>query len=312
MPAASNSGKYFWFCRMVRIRHSCGTVQERLVELADVDARVLDQRRDLVEQGLIFAEAGVLLLRFGLQLRVDLGFALARSRPAPCLRRAASSRIRPRCASTISPAPMKRWPRVRCCPDCQSEHRARHDARAVQHHQAVHRPHELRLARAPAHDFRNRQRLQRFFDNARASTCIERRAFDVTLRDARSRLWACRAAAAPIDRDAVLLRETRDRLRRCRWPAALDFASRDVRRSVVQRLESDTASRRGVAKLRWRTASAARVCAVELVDEMRRRNASQSCRSDFRRQLLGQQLDQQRRFASRSSTIGKPSRSRDS
>jgi len=35
---------------------------------------------------------------------------------------------------------------------------------AVQHHQAVHRAHELRVAPTPAHDFRNRQRLEGFLD----------------------------------------------------------------------------------------------------------------------------------------------------
>ena len=45
-------------------------LQERLVELADVDARVLDQRRDLVKQDLILAEIGILLFRLGLQLPV--------------------------------------------------------------------------------------------------------------------------------------------------------------------------------------------------------------------------------------------------
>jgi hypothetical protein len=30
LAGASNSGKYFWFCRMVRIRHSCGTSRNAL------------------------------------------------------------------------------------------------------------------------------------------------------------------------------------------------------------------------------------------------------------------------------------------
>ena len=50
LPASSASAKYRWFSCIVRIRHSCGTSQERGVERARVDDRPFDQRRDLVQQ----------------------------------------------------------------------------------------------------------------------------------------------------------------------------------------------------------------------------------------------------------------------
>src|SRR5258706_520952 len=49
--------------------------QESFVEFADEDGRVLDKRRNLVEQHLIFAQTCVVLLRLGLQLPVDFRFS---------------------------------------------------------------------------------------------------------------------------------------------------------------------------------------------------------------------------------------------
>ena len=46
-----------------------------------------------------------------------------------------------------------------------AEHRARHDAAAVQHHQPVHRPRELRVGVAPAHQLRDRQGLDALHDD---------------------------------------------------------------------------------------------------------------------------------------------------
>ncbi len=51
-------------------------LQIHLVEFSRIDGRIFDQRGDLVEQGLVVADARVLFLRFGLELPVDLGLAL--------------------------------------------------------------------------------------------------------------------------------------------------------------------------------------------------------------------------------------------
>jgi hypothetical protein len=50
LPCASVSAKYFWFCCIVRIRHSCGTARNAGSNVPGVDDRPLDQRVDLVEQ----------------------------------------------------------------------------------------------------------------------------------------------------------------------------------------------------------------------------------------------------------------------
>jgi hypothetical protein len=76
--------------------------------------------------------------------------------------------------------------------------------------EAVHRPHELRVAGAPAHDLRNRQGLQSAFD-LRGKHFGEHRAL---------RLDACQdhrplgrvASAKLCHRNAVLTREAGDRL----------------------------------------------------------------------------------------------------
>ena len=61
---------------------------------------------------------------------------------------------------------MKRWPIVTSPASTPSTVR-RHDLAAEQHHQPVHRAHELRIARAPAHALRNRQRIQALLHQAR-------------------------------------------------------------------------------------------------------------------------------------------------
>jgi hypothetical protein len=61
---------------------------------------------------------------------------------------------------------MKRWPRVVLAGvACRAASR-RHTSRAEQHHQPVHGPHELGLARAPAHALRDRQRIERRLHDA--------------------------------------------------------------------------------------------------------------------------------------------------
>src|SRR5215207_8060706 len=60
-----------------------------------------------------------------------------------------------------------------------AEHRSWHDALAVQHDHAVHRSHELRVARAPTHDFWYRQPFERRSDFSRElrgelAACLQR------------------------------------------------------------------------------------------------------------------------------------------
>jgi len=111
-PLASNRGKYFWFCRNGENQAFLRNFKERFVEFADVDARVLDQRRDLSSRGLMLAQARVLLLRFGLQLPVDFRFSLLEvGKHLAFVEQLLLVFLR--ASSTISAAPMKRWPRVR-------------------------------------------------------------------------------------------------------------------------------------------------------------------------------------------------------
>ena len=132
--------------------------QERGIELADVDARVLDQRGDLVEQ----------------VLRTSPSARLLRAAPLPgaarsiSARRAAKSAITmpsSRSLSSYSSAlgerdlrrlPMKRWPRVRW-PDSRPSTLPGTTRSPCSITSAVHGPHELRVAVAPAHHLRHRQ-----------------------------------------------------------------------------------------------------------------------------------------------------------
>ena len=76
LPSASNSGKYFWLARIVRIRHSCGTARNSASNFAHVHGGVLDQRGDLVEQVGVFAQRGALAASLGDELLLDVGAAL--------------------------------------------------------------------------------------------------------------------------------------------------------------------------------------------------------------------------------------------
>jgi hypothetical protein len=130
---------------------------ERRVERADVDARMLDQGRHLVQQRLVLAEAGALARRLFLEEFFNLtatriearddhaggqpGFVLVRVRERDLAR--AHEAVAARAVARLQP-----------------QHRPRNDVRSVQHHQPMHRPHELRVARSPAHHLRDRQLLQ--------------------------------------------------------------------------------------------------------------------------------------------------------
>ncbi len=49
-PESSINAKYFWFCCIVRTRHSCGTSRNAAVERSRVDRGPFDQRSHFVEQ----------------------------------------------------------------------------------------------------------------------------------------------------------------------------------------------------------------------------------------------------------------------
>ncbi len=92
------------------------------------------------------------------------------------------------------------------------EHFARNDARTVQHHEPVHGAGELRLARAPPHDFRDRELIQGSFDLDR------QRSVEVPpLGDVAVKKELALGGLSPdelADFDAVLLRESKQGLRR--------------------------------------------------------------------------------------------------
>ena len=187
---------------MVRIRHSCGTSRNAVSNVADVDARVLDQRRDFVEQVLVLAEAArPAFAASRCSCSLDLAPCAWRSRRPPCLRRAASPRSRPRCASAMSPLPMKRWPRVRVAGCRPSTLPGTTRAPCSMTRPCTGRT-NCASPCAPAHHLRDRQLLERLARRSPASTCVERCAAGVdawrrTLRPSASRAAASASTATP-------------------------------------------------------------------------------------------------------------------
>ena len=126
-------------------------------EFADIHRRVLDQRRHLVEQVGVVAQAGVLARGLAHQLRVDVGAPLGEGRnhlafgQQRALIRVGVGNLQFAAAhEAVSHGHLA---------GVEVEHPARHHAVAVQQDERVHRAHELRLARPPAHHLGNRQRL---------------------------------------------------------------------------------------------------------------------------------------------------------
>ena len=129
--------------------------QKGLVEFPDVDTGVLDESRHFIKQRLVFAQARAVVMRLRNQLSVDFGLSLREVRHHHALAkergfigiRACEGDLA--CAhEAVTAGNLARF---------DAEHRPGNRARSVQHHQAMNRPHELRIARAPAHHLWNRQ-----------------------------------------------------------------------------------------------------------------------------------------------------------
>ena len=286
--------------------------QERLLEMRLVHSRELDQRGHLVVERLLRGDrrpapgGGLELLaylaRAELEVRDHLAVALEQ-----CLV-VVGARDLDR-ALAQEPVPARR------AAARFAEHGPRDDAVAVQQHQAAHRPHEFLVAVAPAHHLRDRQLLQRGLDQPR-----ERRVEPRAVRDRAERehfLFAVVDALEPLDRHALLLRETEQRLRRGPVGAETRLHRRSLREHLaVRRLRRDVASEHAEPSRRrvHREASIGRrePFAPQAGDErVGERIAERAQR--LRRQLLGEELDEQRRLhCAAFFSIGKPSRSRDS
>ena len=159
----------------------------------------------------------------------------------------------------------------------------------MQHDEAVHRPHELRVAGAPAHELRNRQPLQSAFD-LRGEHFAQHRAFRLDARHDDRPLG--RVASAKLGHgDAVLAREAGDRLLGCarRRTGDFAFAPRCARSDTADR-ERQAPRRRihGERRLGVRQGGLCE-CGEHVLGERFR-----ECTQRFRRQLLSQELDEQR------------------
>ena len=147
---------------------------------AGIDLRVFDQRRYLVEQIGIAAEACVLADRRFLELPIDFGAPRGEARHDLAVALEAR-RILIRALQLDRPFAEKAVPGS-APPGGETEHRCRHEPRTVKCHQTVHRADELRLAGSPAHQLRNRQSLERFREQRREHL-VEQRAFHLHARE---------------------------------------------------------------------------------------------------------------------------------
>ncbi len=176
-------------------------------ELADVDRGVLDQRGDLVEQVGVFTEARRCLGGFSLERLVDHGLALGKiGDHAPIVFQARfvfvgrGERDFARGHEAVPERGLARF---------ETEHAAWDNARAMHHHQLVHRANELRIAVTPAHYLGDGELFQ-CVRHDRREHLVECRTGDVDSgghHDALGRFLAFER----FDGDAVLLRKTGDR-----------------------------------------------------------------------------------------------------
>ena len=163
----------------------------------------------------------------------------------------------------------------------------------MKHHDAVDRTHELRIAAPPAHQFRDRQRLQRFLNHP-GEELIEHRAFHPYTGEHHCPFGRV-ASLELLGRKAVLARKAGDRLRRRvrRRAGDLALAACGARGHLGDR-ESQS-PRRGIHRQR-----ALRLCQRRLgqgIEHALGKGLGQRAQR-FRRQLLREQLDEQRGFFS--------------
>ena len=212
------------------------------VEAAGIDLRVFDERRDFVEQVGIAAEARRLARRGFLQLPVDLrspcgkaGDHLAVAFQARLVLIGAAQRNVVAAHETMA---------CSAAPGGDAQNLGGNQTLAVQQDQPMRRPHELRIAATPAHQLRNRQRLQRLLERA-GQHLVQHRAFELDP-SKHHRPLRCVAPLELLGRKAVLAREAGDRLRGrgCRGAGHLAFASGSARCDAGDR-EREPA-RRGV------------------------------------------------------------------
>jgi hypothetical protein len=170
----------------------------------------------------------------------------------------------------------------------EAEHRAGHHLRAVQHDQAVRRPHELRVARAPAHHLGDRQ--------ARERSLHEPREHVGELRPRHRALDQVDEALAGLQLrergriDPVFACEAGDGFGRRLDRGTLHLLAQ-VRRLGEHAGNGDgqAAGRREVAR---HAVGAAQARAFQVVHQVVAEGASERLER-LRRQLLGEQLDEQ-------------------
>ena len=150
-------------------RHLGRQLEEARVEAAGERHGPLHQRRDLVEQGVgnhrLAAEARGLrrhALADGLAPLVDVGEHLAALVQRRDVGGGRGDAQRLRRHEAVAEGQVRRG---------DAQDLAGHDVPAEQHQHPVHGPHELRLARAPAHAPGDRQRVERGLHDARQQAC---------------------------------------------------------------------------------------------------------------------------------------------
>ena len=163
-------------------------LEERRIELPGVHARVFDQRSNLVQkigvlvQPAAFAPSGLSELLF------DLGPARREVRHHHAL--GAQALLVLVGAFEADLARTHEAVSARVTSGVDVENGSGNDAFAMQHHQSMHRPHELRLARSPTHHLGDGQRLERVLDD-RGKRFFEHRAFNFHARHVYLALRRC-------------------------------------------------------------------------------------------------------------------------
>jgi len=184
-------------------------LEKLAAEFACIHGRRLDQRGDLVEQGVIGdqrgAPAGGRFQRLDdlVAPALETGDDLAMLAQRLLVVVGVLDRDRAAGQEAVAQDPVGAL---------DSQHAARHDVRSMEHHEAVHGTHELRLAVAPPHRLRDRKLLDSVgYDPGKDG--IQRGALD---RDARNVDRPLRRVAVGegVHFGSMLLREARNRLRR--------------------------------------------------------------------------------------------------
>ena len=164
LPSASNSGKYFWLARIVRIRHSCGTARNSASNSPTYTVGCSTSAVTSSRQVGVFAQGGALAAGLGDELLLDVGAALGEIGDHLALGQQRG--LVGVGAGDVDVAAAHEAVAAGGTAGLDVEQLPGTDAGAVEHRELVGRAHEGGVAVTPAHHLGDGQRLESVLHDA--------------------------------------------------------------------------------------------------------------------------------------------------